>query len=85
VSVAYGYQRELFRLVTAACQATSCRSVAVTFIDRGQSPATPTGMLMITIDEYSLVAIPIMMLFNDTELSVGTAFTWTARPRNTLE
>jgi Trypsin-like peptidase domain len=28
------------------------------------------------IDEYSLAAIPIQMLFNATELSVGTAFIW---------
>lgn len=31
---------------------------------------------MATIDEYSVSAIPIQMMFNQTELSVGTAFTW---------
>lgn len=31
---------------------------------------------MPTIDQYSLAAIPIQMLFNATELGVGTAFVW---------
>jgi hypothetical protein len=32
------------------------------------------GPTMPTIDEYSIAAIPIQMLFNATELSIGTAF-----------
>ncbi len=31
---------------------------------------------MPTIDHYSVAAIPVEMLFNDTYLSVGTAFVW---------
>lgn len=33
---------------------------------------------MPAIDEYSLAAIPIQMFFNETELSLGTAFVWQA-------
>lgn len=31
---------------------------------------------MIVIDQYSLVALPIEMYFNDTLLSQGTGFVW---------
>ncbi|QPF93982.1 S1 family peptidase [Bradyrhizobium commune] len=31
---------------------------------------------MVTIDEYSVAAIPIEMFFNETYLSLGTAFVW---------
>ncbi len=31
---------------------------------------------MVTIDQYSVAAIPIEMLFNETFLSIGTAFVW---------
>jgi hypothetical protein len=36
---------------------------------------------MITIDQYSLGAIPIEMFFNDTPLSQGTGFVWNASGR----
>src|ERR1700724_1455956 len=39
---------------------------------------------MPTIDEYSLAAVPIQMLFNATELGVGTAFIWESNGSHSL-
>ena len=38
----------------------------------------------VTIDEYSLAALPIETLFNDTSLSVGTAFVWSQDEKHFL-
>ncbi|NOJ48421.1 trypsin-like peptidase domain-containing protein [Bradyrhizobium archetypum] len=39
---------------------------------------------MITIDQYSLAALPIEMHFNDTHLSQGTGFVWSGPDRSFL-
>ena len=40
-----------------------------------------SGPMTVTIDEYSLAALPIEMYFNTTFLSIGTAFVWKSEGR----